>query len=136
MKKFEAEKYTYRIAWSEEDKAHVARCLEFPSLGAHGSTSGAALREIQSVVADIIDWLYEEKEKIPEPLGLHQFKGNVSLRILAEVHRDLVVRSREEGVSLNKFILSKLSNPLFSHAPIVGAGTGLRSLRGRKRAGF
>jgi len=108
MKKFEAEKYTYRIAWSEEDNAQVARCLEFPSLAAHGSTSRAALSEIQSVVSATIDWLAEEKEKIPEPLGLHQFKGSISLRIPPEVHRDLVVRSREEGVSLNKFILSKL----------------------------
>ena len=108
MKKFEVEKYTYRIAWSEEDHAHVAKCLEFPSLAAHGSTSGDALSEIQSVVSATIDWLFEEKERIPEPLGLHQFKGNVSLRIPPEVHRDLVVRSREEGVSLNKFIISKL----------------------------
>ena len=108
MKKFEADKYTYRIAWSEEDNAHVARCLEFPSIAAHGSTSRAALSEIQSVVSATIDWLAEEKERIPGPLGLHQFKGSVSLRIPPEVHRDLVVRSREEGVSLNKFILSKL----------------------------
>jgi len=108
MKKFEAEKYTYRIAWSEEDNSHVARCLEFPSLAAHGSTSRAALSEIQSVVSASIDWLSEENEPIPEPLGLHKFKGNVSLRVPPEIHRDLVVRSREEGVSLNKFILSKL----------------------------
>ena len=106
---FAGEKSTFRIAWSEEDNAHVARCLEFPSLADHGSTSSAALSEIQSVVSATIDWLAEEKEKISEPLGLHQFKGNVSLRIPPEVHRDLVVRSREEGVSLNKFILSKLT---------------------------
>lgn len=31
-------KYTYRIEWSEEDGCHVARCLEFPSLSAHGDT--------------------------------------------------------------------------------------------------
>jgi hypothetical protein len=30
------EKYTYRVEWSEEDKLHIGRCLEFPSLAAHG----------------------------------------------------------------------------------------------------
>lgn len=109
MKKFEAEKYTYRIAWSEDDKAQVARYLEFPSSAAHGSTSRDALGEIRSAVSATLDWLAEENELIPEPFGLHQFKGNVSLRLPPEVHRDLVVRSREESVSLNKFILSKLA---------------------------
>ena len=45
--KYKADKYTYRIEWSEEDRAHVARCLEFPSLAAHGKTSEDALREIK-----------------------------------------------------------------------------------------
>lgn len=108
MKRYEAEKYTYRIAWSQEDNAHVARCLEFPSLTAHGSTSEAALGEIQNVVDSTIDWLAEEREDIPEPLGVRHFKGNLSLRVPPEVHRELVVRSTEEGVSLNKYILSKL----------------------------
>ncbi len=28
-KKIRAERYTYRIEWSEDDGCHVARCLEF-----------------------------------------------------------------------------------------------------------
>ena len=30
------ERYTYRIEWSQEDGIFVARCVEFPGLGAHG----------------------------------------------------------------------------------------------------
>jgi predicted HicB family RNase H-like nuclease len=37
-----------------------------------------------------------------------KFKGDISLRIPPEVHRDLAVRSRGKGVSLNELILSKL----------------------------
>ncbi len=44
------EKYTYRVEWSEEDKLYVARCPEFPSLAAHGSTVEDALKEIEKVV--------------------------------------------------------------------------------------
>ncbi len=40
------EKYTYRIEWSEEDNTHISRCLEFPSLAAHGDTAEKALKEI------------------------------------------------------------------------------------------
>jgi predicted HicB family RNase H-like nuclease len=105
----EYEKYTYRVEWSEEDQVHVARCLEFPSLAAHGSTALKALEEIESVVAATIAWLEEEKEPVPEPFGTKIYKGNLTLRVPAEVHRMLAIRSAEEGVSLNQYILAKIS---------------------------
>jgi predicted RNase H-like HicB family nuclease len=103
------DKYTYRVEWSEDDNAHIARCLEFPSLMAHGNTPGKALAEIEKVVGESINWLVEEKEPIPEPFGLKQFKGNLTLRVPTEIHRKLIIKSAEEGVSVNQYILSKIS---------------------------
>jgi predicted HicB family RNase H-like nuclease len=103
------DKFTYRVEWSEEDKVHIARCLEFSSLMAHGSTPGKALAEIEKVVEESIKWLEEESEPIPEPFGLKKFKGNLTLRVPAEIHRKLAIKSAEEGVSLNQYILSKIS---------------------------
>jgi len=102
------EKYTYRIEWSEEDKTHVARCLEFPSLAAHGETAEQALYEIKKVIKETVKWLKEDNEPIPEPLGLKKFKGNLTLRVPPDIHRELAIKSAEEGVSINQFILSKL----------------------------
>lgn len=102
------EKYTYRIAWSAEDGCHVARCLEFPSLAAHGDTPEKALKEIKFVVAETIKWLAEEGENIPEPFGLKKYRGHLTLRVPAEKHRELAIRSAEEGVSVNQFILSRI----------------------------
>jgi predicted HicB family RNase H-like nuclease len=98
--KSDIEKYTYRIEWSEDDHCHVARCLEFRSL---------ALREIEYVVAESVKWMQEEGETVPEPLGLKKFKGHLTLRIPSEKHRELAIHCAEEGVSLNRFILSRLS---------------------------
>ncbi|GHT52189.1 antitoxin HicB [Spirochaetia bacterium] len=103
------EKYTYRVEWSEDDKVHIARCLEFPSLMAHGNTAGKALLEIEKVVTESIKWMKEENELIPEPFGLKKFKGNLTLRVPSEIHKKLVIKSAEEGVSLNQYILSKIS---------------------------
>jgi predicted RNase H-like HicB family nuclease len=103
------DKYTYRIEWSEVDQCHVARCLEFPSLAAHGNTTEEALREIGYVVAESIKWMQEEGEAAPEPLGLKKFKGLLTLRIPPEKHRDLAIRCAEEGISINRFILSRLA---------------------------
>jgi predicted RNase H-like HicB family nuclease len=104
-----AEKFTYRVEWSSEDNVHIARCLEFPTLLAHGNTAGEALVEIESVVGATIKWMKEENELIPEPLGLKKFKGNITLRVPSEIHRKLAVKSAEEGVSVNQYILSKIS---------------------------
>ena len=103
------EKYTYRVEWSEEDQLHIARCLEFPSLAAHGATAEFALKEIGKVVGEAIVWMQEENEEIPEPFGLKRYKGNLTLRIPPEVHRNLSIKSAEEGVSVNQYILSKIS---------------------------
>ena len=103
------EKYTYRVEWSEEDQLHIARCLEFPSLAAHGDTAEGALKEIEKVVEEVVVWMQEENEEIPQPFGLKRYKGNLTLRIPAEVHRNLSIKSAEEGVSINQYILSKIS---------------------------
>jgi len=51
----------------------------------------------------------EENEEIPEPFGLKKYKGNLTLRVPVEIHRKLAIKSAEEGVSINKYILSKIS---------------------------
>lgn len=102
------DKYTYRIEWSQEDQVYIARCLEFPGLAAHGDTNEAALREIKIVVNESVKWLEEDKKGIPEPIGMKKFKGNLTLRVPPELHRELAMKSAEEGVSINQYILSRI----------------------------
>lgn len=108
--KSEAERYTYRIEWSEDDDTHIARCLEFPSLTAHGHTADDALREIRTVVGESLAWIREDGDPVPEPLGVRKYKGNLTLRVPPEMHRQLAMKSAEEGVSINKYILSRLQS--------------------------
>ncbi len=102
------DKYTYRVHWSEEDGVHIARCLEFPMLLAHGNSMENAINEIKIVVLETIKWLVEDGKEIPEPFGLKKYKGNLTIRVPADVHRELAIKSAEQGVSINKYILSKL----------------------------
>jgi predicted HicB family RNase H-like nuclease len=101
--------YTYRMEWSKEDDTHIARCLEFPSLAAHGDTSEKALTEIKKAVKASIKWMKEEKEEIPEPLGEADYSGNYALRMGKEKHRELTIEAKEYGISLNQLLLSKIS---------------------------
>ncbi len=102
------DKYTYRIEWSEEDGVYVARCLEFSGLAAHGDSYENALKEVKIVVAESVKWLKEDHKPIPEPFSTKTFKGNLTLRVPPALHRELVIKSAEEGVSVNRYILSRL----------------------------
>jgi predicted HicB family RNase H-like nuclease len=108
MKNNIVDKYTYRIEWSEEDQVFISRCLEFPGLAAHGDSTENALKEIKVVVKESINWLKEDNEPVPEPLGVKKFKGNLTLRVPPELHRELAIKSAEQGVSVNQYILSRL----------------------------
>jgi hypothetical protein len=75
------DRYTYRVAWSEEDNEHVGLCAEFPGLSWLARTPEAALRGIRKFV----------------------------VRVPPEVHRRLATEAAEEGVSLNRLANAKLN---------------------------
>ncbi len=102
------ERYTYRIEWSEEDGVFVARCVEFPGLGAHGRSQAESLRQIKVAVAEALKWLSDEKREAPEPLGSKKFRGHLTLRVPPEVHRKSVIKAAEENVLIGQLILSKI----------------------------
>ena len=64
---------------------------------------------IEEVVEETIAWMQEENEEILQPFGLKKYKGNLTLRVPVEVHRQLSIKSAEEGVSVKQYILSKIS---------------------------
>lgn len=108
------ERYTYEVFYSEEDKAYVARVVEFPGLSADGSTSQEALEEVRHVVAAALDILIEEGKPVPEPVSSREFRGNISLRLSPETHRHIVRLARRSGCSLNQFLTSLIERNMYS----------------------
>jgi hypothetical protein len=60
-----ADRYTYEAAWSEEERAYIARVKEFPSLEARGSSRGGALRALKSVVYAVAKELADSGAETP-----------------------------------------------------------------------
>lgn len=104
----EAAKYTYRVMWSEEDQEFVGLCAEFPSLSWLDTVQEAALRGIVHVVASVLEDMRESGEEIPEPLSARKFSGRFMVRTTPEMHRQLTMFSAEAGVSLNRYVNSRL----------------------------
>lgn len=104
-----ADKYTYRVTWSEEDNEYVGLCAEFPSLSWLEATPEAALVGIRSLVKKSVADLKRNREIVPEPISARPYSGKFMVRVPPEVHRLLAIQAAESGVSLNRLVSSKLA---------------------------
>lgn len=107
MAKF-IDRYTYPITWSEADQEYVGLCAEFPSLSWLEKTPEKALSGARNLVKQCIADMEANKEEIPEPIAAKLFSGKFMVRVPPEVHRSLALQAAEAGVSLNRFVSSKL----------------------------
>ena len=107
MKK--ADRYTYRVTWSEEDQEYVGLCAEFPSLSWLAETPEKSLQGIRTLVKKVLTEVRRAKEPVPEPISTRAYSGKFVVRVPPELHRMLAIRAAESGVSLNRLVSSKLS---------------------------
>ncbi len=105
-----ADRYTYRIEWSEEDHEFAGLCAELPSLSWLAPTHVEALKGIQKLVRDVLADIKKNKEQIPEPLAMGAYSGEFRVRLPSFVHRQLVIEAAERGVSLNRLVSAKLAS--------------------------
>lgn len=104
------DRYTYRITWSEEDQEYVGLCAEFPSLSWLDRTPEAALKGIRRLVKQVIKEMERNGESPPIPISQRRYSGKFMVRVPPEVHRALVLKAAEQGISLNRLVSSKLTN--------------------------
>jgi predicted HicB family RNase H-like nuclease len=108
---YRAEDYYYNVAWSDEDEAFIGRVAEFPSLAAHGSTPQKALEEILLAVAGALEDLHESGEAMSTPFSKRSYSGRTNVRMPEHLHRRLAIEAEQQGVSLNRWINTKLEAP-------------------------
>lgn len=106
-----ADRYTYRVSWSQEDSEFVATCAEFHSLSHLASDPVEALVGIRALVRDVAADLRANGEPVPEPLAEKAFSGKFMTRVPSDLHRRLAIEAAEEGVSLNRLVSQKLAMP-------------------------
>ena len=102
--------YAYRVTWSAEDEEYVGLCAEFPFLSWLEPTPEEAFSGIRSLVADVVEDMLGNDEQPPKPIADRSYSGKFIVRVPPEMHRDLVMRAAEEGVSLNRLVNARLAN--------------------------
>lgn len=101
--------YTYRVTWSEEDGEHVGLCTEFPSLSWLAGTPEKALHNIMKLVKETVEDMQAGGEEVPQPIAEKPYSGKFMVRIPPEQHRTIAIEAAEQGISLNRYVSSKLA---------------------------
>ncbi|MCH8072955.1 MAG: toxin-antitoxin system HicB family antitoxin [Proteobacteria bacterium] len=105
----EADRYMYRVTWSEEDQEYVGLCAEFPGLSWLEKSPEKSLQGIRRLVNESVTDLKRNKEPVPEPISTRPYSGKFVVRVPPEVHRMLAIQAAESGISINRLVSSKLS---------------------------
>lgn len=101
--------YSVRIVWSDEDGGYIATSPEFKDLSAFGATAGEAAAELESVVLAAIATYRKSGWALPDPKRVHEFSGQLRLRLPKSLHAILADEAERDGVSLNTLIVTLLS---------------------------
>lgn len=102
-------KHSVMINWSEQDQVFIATVPEIENLNAFGSTPEEALRELEGAKELILKVMAEDGESIPSPTTYASSSGQLRVRMPKTLHASLAAEAYVEGVSLNTYIVNRLS---------------------------
>lgn len=104
-----AAEYSYRVIYSPEDEEFVGLCDEFPFMSHLDRNQVKAMEGIKSAVEFAIDLLLEDGNEVPLPMSQREYSGKFVVRVGPELHRELALGAQAEGMSLNTYVIKRLS---------------------------
>ena len=77
-----------------------------------GDTVEEAIREAEENLGVFLEYLKEEKKELPEPYNELQYNGKIALRLPKRTHQKVAYQAKEDGVSINTFLVAAVENYL------------------------
>lgn len=111
----------------EAEGGWFVRIKELPGCMTFGNTPDEALRMIDDAMRGWLEVELEDNSFIPEPREEEAFSGKFNTRVPKSLHRKLVEAADQDGVSLNQWI-----NTALSEAVGEKIGRALRSIETQK----
>jgi predicted RNase H-like HicB family nuclease len=100
--------YSFRVA-PDPEGGFVASIPDLPGCYSFGETKEEAITKLDESKNLWLESYYEAHGDAPEPSREQEFSGRFLLRLPKYLHQRLHEDARAEGVSLNQYILSLLS---------------------------
>ncbi len=99
--------YTYEVV--KEDGRYFVSVKELEGCMGDGDTLEEAMKSVRISQELWIETALEMGKEIPLPEDKTEYSGRILLRLPKYLHRRLAEMAKEEGVSLNQYIVSLLS---------------------------
>jgi predicted RNase H-like HicB family nuclease len=101
--------YPIKVFYSEEDEGFIAVVSDLPGCSAFGETEDEAVKQVKIAQELWLKTAKKEGRKIPKPSSENIYSGKILARTPKSLHKALMEKAKEEGVSLNQLVVYLLS---------------------------
>ncbi|MBM7644446.1 antitoxin HicB [Scopulibacillus daqui] len=91
----------------ESGRYYFADILELDGCHSHGNTPEEAYKNVHEAMEGWLKTKLDFGDPIPEPK--EEYSGRINLRMPKSLHQKLAIQAEMEGVSLNQYMIYKLS---------------------------
>lgn len=102
-------RYAYRIEWSPLYAEYIGSCVELPFLRRQAPSAQQAIADIEAAANEHVECLQNLGETPPTPLADRSYSGTFVVRTSPELHGRLIREAAEQRVSMNQWVVQKLS---------------------------
>jgi len=95
--------YTIQLQ-RDPDEGWFVAVKELPGCMSQGDTAEEAVAMIREAMELWLEVALEDGQSIPEPRPEESYSGKFVVRVPRSLHRELVERAEQEGVSLNQYV--------------------------------
>ena len=96
----------------EEDGTYFVKVKELPGCMSAGDTVEEAIGMIHDAMRGWLEVAIEDGLEIPLPDVMKKYSGKFLVRVPKHLHKNLADQAKKEGVSLNQFVVSLLSEKI------------------------
>ena len=100
--------YTFELI-KEDDGTYFVKVKELPGCMSNGKTADEAMKNIKDAMEIWLESSLRRGLEIPLPEVMREYSGRFIVRVPASLHKKLVIEAKKEGVSLNQYVVSILS---------------------------
>jgi predicted RNase H-like HicB family nuclease len=115
--------YPIKVFYSKEDKGFIAVVPDLAGCSAFGETEKEAIEQVKIAQELWVKTAKKEGRKVPQPSTEDVFSGKILARTPKSLHKALMEKAKEEGVSLNQLVVYLLSRGVNQRISEMKAGT-------------
>lgn len=103
--------YTRLVQEMNDESGHYfyGKILELDGCQSTGDTIEELYQNLNEAMEGYLEVKLENGLEIPQPMSKDNYSGKFNVRIPKTLHQKLSIEAEEEGVSLNQYVLYKLS---------------------------